>query len=507
MKLLKLTLFAIILSNSCFAITRYVTETGSGLQNGTSWTNAASGNMLQSIINASSIGDQVWVTCGTYKPTSTTNRTISFSMKNGVEIYGSFQGTESLLSERVFSCGPCSILSGEIGNAGNADNSYKIVSNQEIDNSAILDGFVIRDANDDRSPTNFGNGLGGGIYNHGFGSGAFCHPVIRNCVFANNSASWGGGAFNNGYTGGNTEPRYINCIFYQNHAYIEAGGMDSYGVGGNASPTLVNTIFYENTSATNVGAMYAWGGNSGGNSNPVLINCVFANNSAANGYGGAFIADNLDENGSTSSGFCMVTLQNCIAWNNSATGAGPQFYVKGSGAQVVATYSDIDLTGQTAPHIISGSGTGNLNTNPQFVNILNALGADNCWLTADDGLRLQNISSLINAGNSTGAPVADIAGITRTGNPDIGAYEYYLATQTENNEVDYFRIYPNPSSGNLALRFTDNINHIIQIYDVYGKLMQETTARSAAEFNFSNYSCELYFIYIDGRQAKKWIKE
>ena len=302
---------------------------------GSSWNNAAAGTSLQSIIDGAQVGDQVWVTCGTY--TAGAARSDAFSMRTGVEIYGGFQGNEQALDDRLFSCGPCSILSAEIGAAGTTDNCYNVIYNAQLDSTAILDGFVIRDGYDDRSPTSDGNGLGGGIYNHGYGPSGHCDPVIRNCIFTNNSASWGAGAFNNGYNQGDSEPSYINCIFYQNHAFIEAGGMDSYGVGGNASPLVINTLFYENTSATNVGAMYAWGGNAGGNCHPVLINCAFVNNQATNGYGGAFIADNLDENGSASSGSCTVTLQNCIVWNNnSSTGTGHSFYVRGTGAQVLS---------------------------------------------------------------------------------------------------------------------------------------------------------------------------
>lgn len=510
MKPLKLLFLLTILSTPTFAITRYVTPTGAGIQDGTSWANAAPGPSLQTIIDASTFGDEVWVTCGTYTTTNTMDRTISFSMKTDVAIYGSFAGTETLLSQRIFSCGPCSILSGEIGIAGNTDNSYKVVSNAMLTTTAILDGFVIRDANDDRPPSNTGNGLGGGVYNHGYGTGGFCHPTIRNCIFNNNFASWGAGAFNNGYQNGLSEPIYINCIFQENHAYVEAGGMDSYGVGGNASPTIINTIFYGNTSATNVGAMYAWGGNAGGNSHPVLINCVFANNSAMNGYGGAFIADNLDQAGGASSGSCTVTLQNCVVWNNTATGDGQQFYVRGSGAQVIATYSDIDLSGQVSPHIISGPGTGNLNTNPQFVNILSALGVDNCWLTSDDGLQLQNTSPLINAGVVVaGAPTSDILGTLHSGNPDMGAYEHEPLSQLMDKQIDRFTLYPNPATDKLTIDFPDNYNsgHRIQICDIDGRVIKSETILGTQIIVISDLPNGLYFIKIDENQTKKFIKK
>jgi hypothetical protein len=426
-----LRLFTFLVLTTCFsnslpAQIRYVTASGSGIQDASSWANAAPGTALRNIINTAAPGEEVWVACGTYYPTADNNRTISFNMQNGISIYGGFQGTENTIEDRQFTCGTCSTLSGEIGAAGIADNTYTVVWNEELNNTAILDGFEIRDGNDTRTPTNAGNGLGGGLYNHGFGSTGICNPVIRNCFFTNNRASWGAGAFNNGYAGGNAEPTYINCIFYQNHAYIEAGGMDSYGVGGNASPTLYNCIFDSNTSATNVGAMYAWGGNVGGDSHPLLINCIFTNNSAMNGYAGAFIADNLDEVGGGSSGFCTVTLQNCIVRNNSATGAGPQFSVRGNvNSQVLATYSNISLTGQNGMNVLSGSTIGNIDADPLFMDISNAPGDDFCWLTLDDGLRMSNSSPSVNSGSNTGVHTEDITGESRinAGTVDMGPYE------------------------------------------------------------------------------------
>ena len=508
-KILVAFLLHMVCVTSIFGATHFVTPTGAGSMDGSSWANAASGDGLQTVIDAANAGDEVWVACGTYLPTTTTDRFISFSMKNDVAIYGSFQGTETLLSERVLSCGPCSVLSGEIGVAGIGDNSYSVISNEELDNTAIIDGFEIRDGNDDRAPTSAGDGLGGGLYNHGYGAGGYCHPVVRNCLFTNNSASWGGGAFNNGYDLGNTEPTYINCIFYQNHAYIEAGGMDSYGVGGNASPTLYNCLFDSNTSATNVGAMYCWGGNAGGNSHPVLINCVFTNNSATNGYGGAFIADNLDENGTTSSGSCTVTLQNCILWNNNATGDGPQFYVRGTGAQVNATYSNIDLTGQIAPHIISGSGTGNIDADPQFVNIVDAIGVDDCWMTIDDGLQLQNGSPSINVGDNASTHATDILGNARVIESivDMGAYESLgtasVSTLTQKGAI---KVYPNPSNGKFTIKL-NTINSVYQLTDVEGRIVtQGVLTEQQTEVDVTSLESGTYLIHVDNEVIRLFIK-
>jgi hypothetical protein len=118
-------------------IRSYVQAGGSGT--GSSWADA-SGD-LQAMVNASASGDQVWVAAGTYKPTTGTARTISFQMKEGVAIYGGFAGSEATLSARpaiTFSQPSSSILSGDIGTAGDAsDNSYHVILNLSCKKSML----------------------------------------------------------------------------------------------------------------------------------------------------------------------------------------------------------------------------------------------------------------------------------------------------------------------------------------------------------------------------------
>ena len=57
-----------------------------GANNGTSWANAYTS--LQSALSVASTGTEIWVAAGTYRPTTGSDRTVSFSMKNGVKIYG-----------------------------------------------------------------------------------------------------------------------------------------------------------------------------------------------------------------------------------------------------------------------------------------------------------------------------------------------------------------------------------------------------------------------------------
>lgn len=426
------------------AATIYVTELGAGGMNGTSWANAYPGDSLQIAINASGFGDEVWVACGTYKPTAGTNRTIAFSMQNNVAIYGSFQGTESLLSERLLSCGPCSILSGEIGVPGNSDNSYKVIRNQGLNITAILDGFVIRDGHDDRVATST-NGLGGGIMNVGSGPGGVCSPSIRNCVITNNRAEFGGGIFNDGYNGGNANPIIINCIISNNYATGGGGGIDNFGLNGCASPDLYNCLITNNTAEDAAGGMYCWGGG-GGLAFASITNTVIANNNVISGNGGGVIIDRSNSGGGSGggSGTANILARNCIIRNNTAA-AGPQFYTYENGT-MTATNSNIDTLNQFFPHVSVGSNIGNIDANPLFLNVGVPIGIDSCWMTEDDGYHLQNLSPCIDSGDSTNSFGLDLAFNLRIVgiNVDMGAYEYAYSIAGIEEEVEFLQLFPNP---------------------------------------------------------------
>lgn len=136
---------------------KYVNSAATGTNSGSSWANAFTS--LQSALDASLSGDQIWVAKGTYKPSSSygtgsTVRYNHFRMKAGVAIYGGFSGNETALSQRtMFSQGQTNetILSGDVGTVGDiSDNCFNIFyhpSGLGLTSTAILDGFTLRDAN------------------------------------------------------------------------------------------------------------------------------------------------------------------------------------------------------------------------------------------------------------------------------------------------------------------------------------------------------------------------
>jgi len=206
--------------------------------------------------NASSPGDQVWVAAGTYKPTTTTNRGISFSLKNGVAVYGGFNGTETLLSQRNWVAN-VTILSGDIGTPGDdSDNSYHVVYNSGVNSTAVLDGFTITKG---QAYPVFGNTSGGGMYNN------YSSPTLTNCSFSGNTTyNGGGGVYNN-----NSSPTLTNCSLSGNTAYNGGGGMFNLL----SSPTLMNCSFSGNTTSFGGGGIHNIY-----TSSPTLTNCILWGN-------------------------------------------------------------------------------------------------------------------------------------------------------------------------------------------------------------------------------------
>ena len=154
-------------------------------------------------------GDDIWIAAGAYYPTSNngitypdTDRMKHFQMRDGVYLYGGFNGTETELDQRDWNTN-ITRLSGDIGESGNnTDNCYHVIYNDmhydsyyysyyNFIDDVRLDGLTISDGSDTNYYQN-DHARGAGIY------GCYDAMVLANCTFENNSAYERGGG---GYPG------------------------------------------------------------------------------------------------------------------------------------------------------------------------------------------------------------------------------------------------------------------------------------------------------------------
>src|SRR5688500_5611206 len=113
---------------------------------GRSWARAF-GN-LQAALAVATAGDVVRVADGTYKPTGGSDRNVSFELKHGVTLSGGYAGAGApdpdARNRRLYP----SILSGDIGVAGDSsDNSYHVLSTVGLRAAGVLEGFVVTGGN------------------------------------------------------------------------------------------------------------------------------------------------------------------------------------------------------------------------------------------------------------------------------------------------------------------------------------------------------------------------
>ena len=446
----KLLFFFILFGMKVSATTFFVKPIASGNGTGTSWTNASAD--LQAIINGAASGDEVWVAAGTYIPTRDYSgsaspgdlRTKAFTLKEGVKLYGGFNGTETLLSQQNTTTN-ITILSGDIGVVNvNTDNCYHVVLGINLTNITVFNGFTLRDGYANGGSANYG----GNIIYHTFGGGllnAKCTYTVSNIVFLNNYGNEGAALVNTQAEGLNPVPTVTinDCKFISNTSLNNSGAVYTHASICNINRSVFNSntgggicafpfgnfvidrcVFVSNTSTHGGAARMRKG-------NLTVKNSVFANNSASQ-YGGAVFI--VNENNESSS-----NIYNCTFYGNSAIIGGNAFWGPGSilynciFSNNTGTAYTIDGNNASSVEysVIEASQINNAATNslrvatPAFVNTADLDGADNIWGTLDDGLMIGLGSTAFNAGGSLYAQTIDMVGTSRPqfGIVDIGAYE------------------------------------------------------------------------------------
>jgi predicted outer membrane repeat protein len=416
----------------------YVDQAATGLNNGSTWANAFTD--LQTALEASRTCPvtEIWVAKGTYKPSKDIGGNLvaapffnaTFLINNNVKIYGGFLSGHLLLTDRNPELNP-TILSGDLGTVGfKNDNSFSVLTINGTSSASRLDGFTISDG--------YSQYLGASaIYNGAGIKMVDANTKINDCKFINNQADGGGGAI---YieTVGTSIVGITNCYFKQNTALgngyvlipssINSGGgaIKLFGIGTSSliNANIENCVFENNLSKLG-GAI-----NSTGNmAIPSIRNSVFVENKAIAsgglfGLGGAVYSKNIPN------------IHNSTFYKNIATTNGNSVFNEGNTYINISNsifwgstneiHTDSSLPNITYCNIEGGyPGTGNINADPLFVNILDLDGTDNIWRTTDDGLNITNISPAINSGDpaSLASPPYDITNRTRVPVFDMGAYE------------------------------------------------------------------------------------
>lgn len=286
----------------------YVKADGQG--DGSSWESAASN--LQQVLQQATPGQSIWVATGTYLPTSTTDRTISFDIPDGIQLYGGFAGFETMLEERDVQNNP-TILSGNIGEVGIDDNSFSVIRTVAVSEATTIDGFTIAAGNaNSKIKEGNQNSSGGGWFNDARQSAS--SPTIRNCVFEGNRAYFGAGLYNNAIAG-TSKLLLEDCKFVANIAKFDGGAILNNGTDGQSNISIRYTSF--NANEAYYGSSILNKAEVSGEANPNIKHVTFENNTA-------YMKGSPIYNRRTGEGVCNPIMVSCISTNNQESVAAPE---------------------------------------------------------------------------------------------------------------------------------------------------------------------------------------
>lgn len=344
---------------------RYVKEGGTG--KGTSWKDAMGD--IQNAINdlaetATTPGEkgEVWVAAGTYvvnqRIHSDASAPTSLLMKNGISVYGAFEGNEKSRSERIEKAKNLkpwgwekeSIIRGagfegsnkvkwnnddEAWNIGNS-NSYHVVwfaplpEKEAFTDEVYLEGFTIEGGKyNDTNEAKYAPGCGAGVYindpnarmryctvrfcNQGMkeigsikprGGGIYCKNGQTEGNLVYDCSAYQGGGIYIDEAGFITRSMVTNCSAYQGAGVYLKGDPNNSA---KAYYQILATSVISNNTSTRNGAVYLDG-------HGLVINNTIANNYTTN------TKDDADEMSSNTGGVYIKEkglLANNVIWNNS----------------------------------------------------------------------------------------------------------------------------------------------------------------------------------------------
>jgi hypothetical protein len=382
----------------------FVTPTGAGTKDGSSWANAMTlDNALTAADAAPSEAALIYIKTGTY------TRAASYTFTKGAVLYGGFAGTETLPAQRT-------------GTPG-VDNVTTLDAGGSVEGILDNDGWnVILDRLTFTRSADTAVRLTGGT------------NTVNDCTFTNNAAVGPGGGIY--VTDSNTVANVTRCVFKNNTAGVDRAGPDDSGEWGgaialnnNASFHLtVDSCWFEANQAIGPdpadaygGAICAWYADS-----VFITNSVFVGNASRLGGGaieldgapGGIFNNTFYNNQSTGTAFPCI-LQN---WNG-VTIVVNNIFSTHTGSVVAAENDTVPANVEVRNNLLFNSTvdsarvteSGTVTGNPLFVNTTTDFS-----LQAGSPAIKKGLSGTIGGYD---VPTMDYAGRTRSAPPDLGAYE------------------------------------------------------------------------------------
>ncbi len=226
----------------CGSIIYVDQDATAGGDDGTSWTNAYL--KLQDALAEADVCDQIWVAEGTYKPAVSFSESATFTIPNGVKVYGGFDGTESYAYERNWADPNNETILSGLFDPNEVD--FVVTADSDV-RWAILDGFTIK------------QGVFAGVYCEGSslhiehnkftdnGFGIYCYetlsPIIRNNWIYENTI---GMSFEN----------LQDIAIVRNNTVVDNDPMGVY-CDSDIEPSIKNCIFWGHADANDLIGCYA----------------------------------------------------------------------------------------------------------------------------------------------------------------------------------------------------------------------------------------------------------
>lgn len=318
-------------------------------------------------------GDEIWIAGGTYitdpaatLPTATA--AVAITVKNGVNVYGGFAGTETSISQRAKGANPWDYTNATILSGNNVSTVAGFTSTPGLKFGTLTEATIVDGLTIQNYVRNGGNSPGCAVTMGTFAVMQNCiikdnlltfnvtanggcgvvmqsdqpvgYPVLENCYIYNNNTDRSGGTTGSPNGGGGLIQGYAlvkGCVIENNSALGLAGGIYiNWGGTRSGGATIEDCIFKNNVSPLSGGGLNIII-KAGTTASEAIKNCQFIGNISGTSAGGLITDANtnvllegcsfIGNKGATAGGAqvsaaTLMPIKNCLFEGNTSTGEG-----------------------------------------------------------------------------------------------------------------------------------------------------------------------------------------